>query len=1148
MTWIPEDANTVGKVQLRIPYVIDNQEHRLADILNGILAAHEGRSLDTASAYFTVGGFGLLQNGLQRLGNFRLILGAEPTTGQQLGLLPDAGIIRGLIGSDLQSLPFDEKTLRLVEDLIAYLQRESVQVRLYVHGFLHAKCWLFYSDRPGQQMLFDRFRPVLAIVGSSNFTAPGLTTNRELNLAHKVLLDPDDAEDKDAAYAVRWLTDVKPSPNITNANRQLLKSEVGARAIIDLEKWYERQWQDSRDFKPELIELLDASKFGSKEYTPYEVYMKALFEYFKGDLDEEEQGPTRSAVELAEFQEDAVKKARRILARYDGVMIADSVGLGKTWIGKKLLEDFAYHMRQKALVVCPASLRSMWERELAESTISATILSQEELGREMFETANFADVDVVLVDEAHNFRNRNSQRYASLERILGANAGRGRDGMRKKVILLTATPVSNDLFDLYNQFALITQGDRSYFASAGIGDLYRYFLQARRESRHDVPGVALFNLLEEVVIRRTRSFIRKAYPEATIAGMRIHFPKRELRTVRYNLEETYHGIYDFIVGAVESLRLAPYNLEEFKKSKAEIDEFEAGREKALVGIFKSRYLKRFESSVEAFRISIRRALAFIQTFESYMLDGRLLKSSDFHKALRYLEREDSEDDAMPSSLADELDANEDAKRVLEGMATVDPSLYNLRRLHNAVQHDVKVLTEVWDKVKGIDPKHDSKLQRLKTLLTGDLKGHKVLVFTYYKDTARYLYRQLGDQDADDAKKFRAKAGGITVRRMDSGSQADERLRIVQAFAPTANGKPELAGSEREIDLLISTDVLSEGQNLQDCGYLLNYDLHWNPTRMVQRAGRIDRIGTSFDVLWIYNMFPDRGLERLLNLINSLSQKIADIDRLGMLDASVLGEEVHPQTFNTLKRLENEDNTVIEEEEQFTELASSEVLLHKLRAYLDSGGREVIESIPDGIHSGLQKIGARGVFFYFRSNGGSSVQNFWKYYDLKTSTILDNRHILASLIACSYDAPRIVDQDIYKSIFDIQEQVLENLLQGQQEKIALQVAPQAIDPLQQTVATIIQSYLNHPNIDRKRGIASISFLNRPMRNVQVAELRTLYKSYQQTSDVSDLIAGIETIQSAFGEEPGISSENGPVVVPALRREDLQLICFDVLSST
>ena len=1131
---------------IQIPYVIDNQQHRLADVLNNILTTHQGRSLDTASAYFTVGGFGLVKDGLQALGNFRLILGAEPTTGEQLGLRPDPGIIKGLIEDDLESLAFDENTLRLVEDLIAYLQRASVQVRLYEQGFLHAKCWLFYSDRPGQQMLFDRFRPILAIVGSSNFTPPGLTSNRELNLAHKVLLDPGEVEDREAAYAVRWLSDAKPSPNITLDNRQLLKSEVGARAIIDLEEWYERQWHDSRDFKSELVELLDASKFGRKEYTPYEVYMKALYEYFRDELGDEQQGPTRSAVELAEFQEDAVKKARKILARYDGVMIADSVGLGKTWIGKKLLEDYAYHMRQKALVVCPASLRPMWQRELAEATISANILSQEELGREEFDAASFADVDVVLVDESHNFRNRNAQRFGNLERVIGANAGRGRDGMRKKVILLTATPVNNDLFDLYNQFSLITQGDRSYFAAAGIGDLYRYFLQARREARRDMPGVALFNLLEEVVIRRTRSFIRKAYPEATIAGKKVHFPKRELKTVRYNLEETYKGIYEFIVGAIGSLSLAPYNLEEYKRSDIEKDDFEAGREKALVGIFKSRYLKRFESSVEAFRISVRRALAFLQTFESYMLDGRLLKSSDFHKALQYLEREEAEDDALPESLADALDDNEDAKRILAGMATVDQSLYDLRRLHKAVQHDVRVLTEVWAKVQDIDPRHDTKLKRLETLLTGDLKGRKVLIFTYYKDTARYLYRQLGDPDSEGAKKFRKQAGDISVRRMDSGNHPDERVKIVQAFAPKANGRPEWAGSEREIDVLISTDVLSEGQNLQDCGYLLNYDLHWNPTRMVQRAGRIDRIGSDFDVLWIYNMFPDRGLDRLLNLVESLSRKIADIDRLGMLDASVLGEEVHPQTFNTLKRINDEDNSVIEEEEQFTELASSEVLLQQLRAFLDGGGREAIANIPDGIHSGLQRPGARGVFFYFRGNNGPKQYNFWKYYDLRTNTILDNRHVLAHLIACSFDTPRIVDHETYKTIFEIQEKVLANLLQGQEEKAALQVAPQAIDPLQQTVATIVQQFLNHPQVDRKRAITGIAFLNGPMQNVQVAELRKIYRLYQQTQSITDLIAAIEAMRSEFGAEAKATYDR--LSVPKLRREDLRLICFDVLSST
>ena len=226
-----------------------------------------------------------------------------------------------------------------------------------------------------------------------------------------------------------------------------------------------------------------------------------------------------------------------------------------------------------------------------------------------------------------------------------------------------------------------------------------------------------------------------------------------------------------------------------------MDELEIGRETALVGIFKSRYLKRFESSVAAFRISIRRALAFLQTFESYMLDGKLLQSSDFHKALRYLEREDDEDDAIPESLSDELDANEDARRTLASMATVDPSLYDLRRLHNAVQHDVRLLTAVWDKVKGIDEEHDSKLTKLKELLSGKLKGRKVLLFTYYKDTARYLYRELGDPDNKTAQEFRKRAGDANVRRMDSGSQADERVRIVQAFAPKANDKPEWAGTD-----------------------------------------------------------------------------------------------------------------------------------------------------------------------------------------------------------------------------------------------------------------------------------------------------------------------------------------------------------------
>jgi len=947
-----------------IPYVIDNEAHKLADVLNDLLDRHRERSLDVATAYFTVSGFGLLKDRLLDLGNFRLLLGAEPTSGEHLGLRPQPDVIKGLLAKDVETLPFDEPTLRLVEDLIAYLQLDKVAVRLHEKGFLHAKCWLFYSDRPGQQLLFDRFRPIVAIVGSSNFTGPGLTSNRELNLAHKVLLDPSEVHDPDAADAVSWLTETKPSDRIKPENRQLLKSEVGARAIIDLEAWFQRQWEEARDFRHDLIELLDASKFGRKDYTPYQVYMKALYEYFEDELAGEAPTRTRSAIELAEFQEHAVKKARKILSRYDGVMIADSVGLGKTWIGKKLLEDFAYHMRQKAIVVCPASLRDMWQAELSRATISASVLSQEEIGREEFDVAPWADSDVVLIDESHNFRSRNAQRYGAMERLLGGNGGRGRDGARKRVILLTATPINNGLFDLYNQLCLITGGDRSYFAGAGIGDLYRYFLRARRDSQRN-RAFAIFNLLEEIVIRRTRPFIRKAYPEATIEGKRIHFPDRKLKTVHYDLEATYAGIYDEVVSGIQSLKLAPYSLENYKRAGVEVDKFEEGREIALVGIFKTRYLKRFESSIEAFRISVRRALAFLKTFESYVLDGRLLKSSDFQKALSYLSREEEEDDAVPRSLADEMDTDEDARRALQGMATVDPAKYDLRRLHAAVQHDVDMLTTIWQRVKDIQPESDAKLARLKGLLSGELRGEKVLVFSYFKDTARYLYRHLGHPDNPEAVEFRRSLGDVTVRRMDSGADPKERLRIVRGFAPKANDRPDWVGTEREIDILISTDVLSEGQNLQDCGQLVNYDLHWNPTRMVQRAGRIDRIGTDFDTLMLYNMFPDEGLEKLLHLVESLNRKIADIDRAGFLDASVLGETVHPQNFNTLRRIHDEDGSVIEEEEQFTELASNEFLAQQLQSLLDSGGREMLESLPDGIHSGLAKAGARGAFSTFR---------------------------------------------------------------------------------------------------------------------------------------------------------------------------------------
>jgi hypothetical protein len=479
------------------------------------------------------------------------------------------------------------------------------------------------------------------------------------------------------------------------------------------------------------------------------------------------------------------------------------------------------------------------------------------------------------------------------------------------------------------------------------------------------------------------------------------------------------------------------------------------------------------------------------------------------------------------------------------MEAIDHGLYDLRKLHDAVQHDVEVLSKIWHRIKSIGPEGDAKLKRLKELLSKELRGEKVLVFSYYKDTARYLYRQL---TGPKGEKFRQGLGNVKIRRMDSGVEARERLRTIQGFAPKANDKLDWVGTDKEIDILISTDVLSEGQNLQDCGYLVNYDLHWNPTRMVQRAGRIDRIGTDFDTLWIYNMFPDEGLERLLKLVESLSRKIAAIDRAGFLDASVLGETVHPQNFNTLRRIQEEDGAVIEEEEQFTELASNEFLLQQLRNLLEAGGQEMLDSLPDGIHSGLIKGGSRGVFFYFQAPSPEGGKNhFWKYVDLKDKKIIDNRYIVANLIACDKDTPRVVDPNMFRSIFELQERVIEDILRSFQEQKALKVAPRSVDPLQQTVATIIQGYLNHPDVDRKQAIDLIRFLNQPMRGVQVRELRSAYRNFQRQPDIKVFLDIIKEQQEKFNATAD-NNEEAPIVMAGnLVREDLKLICFDLISS-
>lgn len=1134
---------------MRIPYVIDNVETRLADVLNYLLQRQTGQKVDIATAYFSVRGYDLIREPLSSVRHFRLLLGDNLQEPGDVGLQPNS---RAYLRHELNAEPLNEATQRLVEELVRFLRRDDVEVRLYLghdpaekgrRSFLHAKCYLFYGGADHSQLLFDSLNPLVGIVGSSNFTAPGLLTNRELNLVHKTLLDEEEIIDFEARHHVLHYAEERIDGSITLENQLLLKSEVGARAIMDLARWYDDQWRLAVDFKADFIDLLESSKFGGRIFTPYEIYMKALYEYFKDDLDSDfSSSATRSAVELAEFQEDAVKKARRILARYDGVIVADSVGLGKTWIGKKLLEDYAYHRRQKALVVCPASLKRLWEEELRSASISAYIVTQERLGQDDLDIRDYADVDVILVDEAHNFRNKRAKRYFQLENILAANGRRGRDGGRKKLILLTATPINNNIFDLYNQINLFTGNDRTYFASAGIGDLYKYFLAARRESIEQ-GSIRIFNLLEEVVIRRTRQFIQRAYPEATIRGRKVTWPKRQLRTIEYNLEAAYEGFYQQIVRRIEGLNLAHYNLESYKLGDKP-DDFELGRQVALVGIFKSRFLKRLESSIDAFRISIRRGLEFVKTFDEYLQDNIILDAASFQNAMRLLEEDDADsEDATPTSRASEMDAADDARILIEGLPRLDPSKYDRRALHRALQEDIDALTAIWHDIRNITYLHDAKLERLKQFLETELNGQKVLIFTYYKDTARYLYRGLTE---DHNAAWLQAMGQPNIRRIDSHVKPADRIRSVENFAPIASGQPQIQGTAQEIDILISTDVLSEGQNLQDCGYLINYDLHWNPTRMVQRAGRIDRLGSSFDVLTIYNMFPDRALEMLLGLVKSLTSKIDVINQTGFLDASVLGEVVTPRDFNTLRRIADEDNSVIEEQESFLELASSEVLLSELQKVLATEARRWLTDLDDGIHSGIERRDARGMFFYFTAPHPVQGQShFWRYYDIAQNRILDNRYQIMQIIACGPETPRFPPPYREVNVYDVQERIIESILADvEQQEVATLVAKPVAEE-QNIVSQILQEQLNNPEYDRRELRDLRRFLKQPLVGASVQALRQAMREYTTSGNLHEVV---DVVRTLFQQQGTVQQDFSSMREPSnkrLTRDDLYLVCYEYI---
>ena len=717
-----------------------------------------------------------------------------------------------------------------------------------------------------------------------------------------------------------------------------------------VQDWFERRWEEGQDAKGDLIELLESSKFGLP-LEPYQMYMKFLYEYYKPRLDELEKERGK-VIELTSFQEDAVTTAMRIIQKYNGVLVADSTGLGKTHIGLELLRELVAVKRRKAILIAPSQvINTVWEPKLVEESIKTVNLSIERTGTDSFHPEEYLNFDVVLIDESHNYRNFSTNRYNNLMKLLSS-------GKKKQIILLTATPIHNSLLDLYYQLSLITAGDDAHFADLGVTDLRRYFVSADRKQLAE--GIEdIIRLLDELMIRRTRQFIKENYSEALLNGQPIKFPERVLRKVEYSLCALFGGaIYKQVLDTIDNLNLVPYRVDSYRVSVEEKEKIEVEHRATLqkIGL-----LKRFESSVEAIRQSIQRLEKFYILFEKALDQNQILDSEAFHKVLKEMNEQEGE---------------ENDEKFFEAMQKV-PMIpltadLNKKAMKRDIQRDLKLLQPLKQSLNSMKPYADRKLSALKEQFVTDQvfekDGKKVVIFTQFVDTARYVCNDL-----------KANLKDKRIELLTGESKEDTRKRILKDFAPVAN-KAETP-PQREVDVLVSTDVLSEGQNLQDANYVINYDLPWNPMKIVQRAGRVDRLGSRYNTATSAVFIPERELEDLLKLLENLETKIQKVaDTIG-IEATILGEKENPKNFNAITRIKKEDPNLLDDMERSMELLPAETPFQFILAYLKKIGKKNLEAIPLGRRSG-KRSDLNGLVIFYREKNNPEGMHI-TYYDYRT---------------------------------------------------------------------------------------------------------------------------------------------------------------------
>lgn len=741
----------------------------------------------------------------------------------------------------------------------------------------------------------------------------------------------------------------------------------------------------------------------------YHQILYHVFETLRGELNEDRIIKTKTGIKdhaiwkrLYKFQKDGVLGAIDKLEKYNGCIIADSVGLGKTFEALAIIKY--YELRNdRVLVICPKKLRENWTIYLqndkrnvfCEDRFRYDVLSHTDLNRTSgmsgdinLETINWGNYDLVVIDESHNFRNNPPSKKRGVSRYKRLMRDVIRAGVRTKVLMLSATPVNNRMADLKNQVAFITEGEDSALSAAGVNSIEQTLNKAQKCFNRwlDTPGhdtksllasmnFDYFKLLDLLTIARSRKHIQKYYGLKEVGK----FPERRKPI---NVKEDIDTKGEFpplkeVNRTIQRLHLAAYaplkyvlpeKIEEYaRKYDVEMDggKFfkQIDREESLIHLMRINVLKRMESSIHSFALTTRKLLAAV--------NGLLEK----------LEHFDAETDCGDLNINDiETDSPELEDLLVGSKVKVLIRDCDVRRWRQELEDDRVQLTKLATVASSVTPERDRKLVALKEMIAAKVRSpinaenRKVIVFTAFADTAAYLYEQLSGWAKGELGVESALVTGTGANRTTFVGLRTDIHTLLTNFSPRSKERAAAADAPGEIDLLFATDCISEGQNLQDCDWLVNYDIHWNPVRIIQRFGRIDRIGSLNGSIQLVNFWPNMELDEYINLEARVS------GRMVLLDISATGEEnviEFSPKMNDLeyrrKQLQQLQDSVLDLEEISGGISITDLTLNDFRMDLTEYMREhqsMLEATPFGARAAVAVAGERqGAVFCLKDMSG-----------------------------------------------------------------------------------------------------------------------------------------------------------------------------------